>query len=261
MKKTFDSFSFGHSSIKLQKSWNNDLHELFLGTRNKTIIFNFEYTFKHLIKAVSVFIAVIKSKGSVFIVNTNPELSKLVYHVKKNAHSPYLFYSDCGWTNGTLTNWAKVSNKVQTFLSFYHDFDYFLMSNNIHFPKYKKMKKNYKGFTPCFSGLPFALQSKKSNGKLVSADLETQKDFKSLFPNSKPNTQWKPDVIILLSTLNTQSIIKEAYKLNIPIIALVDSNSNVSKITYPIPTNTYSYSFVCFFCTLITKLINKHYFL
>lgn len=237
MKKTFDSFSFGHSSIKLQKSWNNDLHELFLGTRNKTIIFNFEYTFKHLIKALSVFIPVIKSKGSVFIVNTNPELSKLVYHVKKNAHSPYLFYSDCGWTNGTLTNWAKVSNKVQTFLSFYHDFDYFLVSNNIHFPKYKKMKKNYKGF----------------------ADLEAQKDSKSLFSNSKLNTQWKPDVIILLSTLNTQSIIKEAYKLNIPIIALVDSNSNISKITYPIPTNTYSYSFVCFFCTLITKLINKYY--
>ena len=228
----------GHNSIKLQKSWHGDLNKTFLGIKNKTVVFDLKSTLNYLIKALFVFTSIIKSNGSIFIINTNPEFSKLIHHIKKrtSGKKTYLFFSDCGWTNGTLTNWCEVSNKVKTFVNFYYGFDNFLTKNNIHFPNYKKMKKNYKGFLNEFKDNSIEQQS-------YSAEL---------------NKKWKPDLIILLSTENTESIIKEASNLNIPTIALVDSNSTISTITYPIPTNTYSYFFVWFFCRLLTKLLNKY---
>lgn len=240
----FKNLDLGHNSIKLQKSWHGYLSKTFLGSRNKTVIFNSDFTFKYLIKAMSVFIAILKSNGTILIINTNPELSNLVYNVKKNVNSPNVFFNDCGYTNGTLTNWAKVYTKVNTFLNFYQYFDSFLNINNIHFPNYKKMKKNYKGFLK-------RKQHTKDNYVIFKKNKTNKNEIKKLSLN------WRPDVLILLNTENNQSIIKEAYNLKIPIIALVDSNFTISDITYPIPTNTYSYSFVSFFCNLITKLMNK----
>lgn len=140
------NISLGHNSLKLQQSWHSKLNNLFLGTRNKTIILNYKFTLNCLIKALYIFATIIKSNGNILIVNTNPDLSKLIYQVKQNTECKYLFFSDCGWTKGNLTNLKQVHGKIKTFASFYHNFDNFLNENNIHFPNYKKMKKSYKGF-------------------------------------------------------------------------------------------------------------------
>lgn len=258
-----NNVNLGHNSLKLQQAWHGDLTKCFLGARNKTIIFNFNFTLNYLIKAIYIFTLITKSNGDVLLVNTNPELSKLMYHIRKNTKSSHLFFSDCGWVKGSLTNWNQLSNKVKTFTTFYHDFDTFLNENNIHFPNYKKMKKSYKGFL-------------NKHDKLQNRNNEYNKDLIKTLPidhfnstttqnNVKKsgilqlNAKWKPDVIILISTENTESIIEEASSLNIPTIAILDSNSIISNITYPIPTNTYYYSFIWFFSTLITKLSNKYF--
>ena len=268
----YSSLSLGQNSLKLRKSWQGSLNQCFLGARNKTIIFNYKFTLNYLIKALYVFTAISKSNGDILIVNTNPELSKLMYYIKKNTKSCHLFFSDCGWTKGTLTNWSILSNKIKTFVAFYHNFDIFLNENNIYFPNYRKMKKSYKGFI----GRNYNSQvnniihnkneinKKKSfssnnlNKKTVGKGLSLQNHSK-IFHTYKLYSKWKPDIIILISVDNTESIIKEAYKLNIPTIAFLDSNSNVANITYPIPTNTYCYSFVWLFSMLITKLSNKYF--
>ncbi len=268
----YSSLSLGQNSLKLRKSWHDNLNQCFLGARNKTIIFNYKFTLNYLIKAFYVFTAISKSNGDILIVNTNPELSKLMYYIKKNTKSCHLFFSDCGWTKGTLTNWSQLSNKIKTFVTFYHNFDTFLNENNIYFPNYRKMKKSYKGFIARNYNLQvnnIKYNKNKVSNKESSAfsnfnkapfgkGWSLQNHFK-IFHTSKLYSKWKPDIIILISVDNTESIIKEAYKLNIPTIAFLDSNSNVANITYPIPTNTYYYSFVWLFSMLITKLSNKYF--
>ncbi|KAL8142565.1 hypothetical protein V2J09_015597 [Rumex salicifolius] len=64
-----------------------------------------------------------------------------------------------------------------------------------------------------------------------------------------------PDCLVIMDTANKSSVIKEASRLEIPIVGLVDSNmplETYSKITYPIPCND-SAKFVYLFCNLITK--------
>lgn len=265
--------SLGHNSLKLQKSWHSHLSKCYFGHRNKTIIFNFKFTLNYLVKALYVLLTIIKSKGDILIVNNNPELSKLIYHIKKNTHSVHLFFSDCGWTKGTLTNSTQVLNKVNTFINFYHDFDTFLNENNIHFPNYKKMKKNYKGFITQENNIHkidktynFNRESISSNKLKLQLVSPRESEFNQnlnllntgIPQKTKFNLKWKPDLIILFNTKNTESIIKEACSLNIPIIGVLDSNANISSITYPIPMNTYSYSFLWFLSTVITKFINKY---
>lgn len=255
--------NLGHNSLKLQKAWHGSLSKCFFGARNKTIIFNFDFTLNYLIKVMYVFTVITRANGDVLFVNTNPELSKLMYHIRKNTKSSHLFFSDCGWVKGTLTNWNQLSNKVKTFITFYHDFDGFLNENNIHFPNYKKMKKSYKGFLVNDKNSQVSNNEYNKNfiGEKKKLSVDNFHSTQNGAENAdvlRLNAKWKPDVIILISTENTESIIKEASGLNIPIIAILDSNSNISNITYPIPTNTYYYSFIWFFSTLITKLSNKY---
>lgn len=258
-----NNMNLGHNSLKLQKSWHGNLSNFFIGTRNKTIILNYKYTLNCLIKALYIFTAIIKCNGNVLIVNTNPELSKLMYHIKKNTYCLRLFFSDCGWTKGTLTNWGQVFSKIKTFINFYRNFDIFLNENNIYFPNYRKMKKNYKGFLNKNTNLQNSNTKHNMNifpekEKLHAYNYISEKN--SVDHSCALSFNWKPDIIILMSTTNAESIINEASSTNIPVIAFLDSNSNTRNITYPIPTNTYYYFFIWFFFNFLTKLNNKLYY-
>jgi len=66
-----------------------------------------------------------------------------------------------------------------------------------------------------------------------------------------------PDLIIILNVDDNISIIKEATLLNIPVIALVDSNNNPNTITYPLPSNNESYKVKSFFLNYFTKVVNN----
>ena len=110
-----NKLNLGHTNLKLKKSWHNHLNNFFLGNRNNTTIFDYKFTYIYIAKALHIFTCIFKSKGNILIINTNPELSKVVYHMKKNIKSKNIFFSDCGFTKGTLTNSQKVFNKIKTF--------------------------------------------------------------------------------------------------------------------------------------------------
>ena len=193
-----------------------------------------------------------------------------MHHIKKNTKSSKIFYSDCHWVGGTLTNWVQISQSVITFKNFYKKFDDFLVNNNINFPRYKKMKKSFQGFINLEKNIDLVLtlgndqRVKQAKEKSLEAEKTVLKLAKTKFTFKKKNytefteLNWKPDLIFLLDSNNTESIIKEACNLQIPIIALTDSNTNISNITYPIPTNTNSFFFAWFCLDYITKLVNKY---
>jgi ribosomal protein S2 len=238
---TDDKTNLHDNNSYIKKLSSKNLNKYYLRNRNNSVIFTRKFLFNYFTMALHIFMHVLKMKGNILIINTNPELSKLAYHIKKNIYNQNfkllknnIFFSDCGWTNGTLTNSNKVFNKIKTFRNFYMNYNTFLLENNIIFPAYTKLKKNYKGFIPNYS----------NNDKITS--LHIKNDF-------------KPDLIVFLSITNCKPIIKEANSLNIPIIGFVDNNSFIDDIQYPIFGNTRFYLLIWFFFTLITKITNYTY--
>ena len=239
-----DRINLGHTNLKLKKNWQLNLNKYYLGERNNTVIFDYKFLNFYLTKAIFIFIFILQNKGSVLIINTNPELSKLVYFLKKKLQTIIelnkfkfklnIFFIDSGSVKGTLTNWGKIFNIIKTFINFHADYNSFQSKNNIHLNNYKKMKKNYKGFMPFFSSL-----SKTKHLNITTL-----------------NSKSKPDLIVFMTTKNATSIIKEAKKLNIPVIAFIDSNDPILNICYPIPVNVFFYPVIWFFFCLVTKILN-----
>jgi small subunit ribosomal protein S2 len=131
------------------------------------------------------------------------------------------------WIGGTLTNWKQISKSVLTFAKFSERCENFLIKNNIDFPKYVRVKK-------CFQGLLY-----KENQKMLLAFNQ------------------KPDLIFLINPNENQTILNEAYRLHIPVIAFTESNTNPKEITYSIPVNNYSMKFI-YYC--LKKIIKMSHF-
>lgn len=224
----------GHKSINLSKKkyW-HPLMSPFLGAiRNKTAILTNSLARKSLLRAFYLIALVVKSGGNILIVNTNPEYFTLSKNISiltlgntsnqfqnsisknfKNLNASNISYCSFKWVGGTLTNWKQISKSVLTFAKFSQRCESFLYNHNINFPRYNKIKT-------CFQGL----LTKKFN-KTLLAFYE------------------KPDLIFLVNPNENRNVIAEANKLHIPIVALVESNTNLHGISYPIPCNIYSMTF------------------
>jgi small subunit ribosomal protein S2 len=64
-----------------------------------------------------------------------------------------------------------------------------------------------------------------------------------------------PDLVVIIDTLRENIAVKEAIKLDIPIIAIVDSNSDPDGITYPVPGNDDAIKAINLYCDLFTNAV------
>lgn len=249
--KSFNKgINFGHKSIKLPKTnyWHPLMSDYFLGVRHNVSILNTQQTLKCLLRAFHIVALILKQKGRILIVNTNPEFfrlcnnlttitlngkdqresaqlsSKLPLKNYKELRTPLISYVNYKWIGGTLTNWKQISKSVLTFAKFSERCESFLFKNGIDFPRYNKIKK-------CFQGLLY-----KQDHKMVFAFNE------------------KPDLLFLLNPNENQNIMNEAYRLHIPVIAFTESSTNPKGITYPIPVNNYSIKFIYYCLKKIIKM-------
>lgn len=266
--------NFGHKSIKLAKTnfWHPLMSDYFLGIRQNVSLFSTQQTLKCLLRAFHIIALILRQKGRILIINTNPEFFRLCnnltnmtligkykapeenlafpqskiedsqsqWFIERTANefsqlntktsnyrslkTPLISYVSYKWIGGTLTNWKQISKSVLTFAKFSERCVKFLVKNGIDFPKYTRVKK-------CFQGLLY-----KENQKM------------SLAFNQKP------DLIFLINPNENQSILNEAYRLHIPVIAFTESSTNPKEINYPIPVNNYSIKFIYFCLKKIIKM-------
>ena len=266
--------NFGHKSIKLAKTnfWHPLMSDYFLGIRQNVSLFSTQQTLKCLLRAFHIIALILRQKGRILIINTNPEFFRLCnnltnmtligkytapaenlafpqskiedsqsqWFIERTANefsqlntktsnyrslkTPLISYVSYKWIGGTLTNWKQISKSVLTFAKFSERCEKFLVKNGIDFPKYTRVKK-------CFQGLLH-----KENQKM------------SLAFNQKP------DLIFLINPNENQSILNEAYRLHIPVIAFTESSTNPKEINYPIPVNNYSIKFIYFCLKKIIKM-------
>ena len=202
---------FGHQ----QRFWNPKMESFIFDTRKKISIIDLEIT-KELLNAAASKAEEICSKGNkVLFVGTKRSASKTI---RESASSLGLPYIDKRWLGGTLTNWKTIRGSIRRLI----DIEELQSSGRIN----KLSKKE-------------AVDIAKEYAKL-DASVGGIKDMKGL-----------PDALFVIDVAHEKIAVTEARKMRIPIIALVDTNSNPDGIDHIIPGNDDAIRSI----RLITKVI------
>jgi len=202
---------FGHQ----QRFWNPKMESFIFDTRKKISIINLEIT-KECLNAASSKAEEICSKGNrVLFVGTKRSASKTI---RESASALGLPYIDKRWLGGTLTNWKTIRGSIRRLI----DIEELQSSGRIN----KLSKKE-------------AVDITKEYEKL-NASVGGIKDMKGL-----------PDALFVIDVAHEKIAVTEAKKMGIPIIALVDTNSDPDGIDHIIPGNDDAIRSI----RLITKVI------
>lgn len=198
--------------------------------------------------------SIVSKKAHILFLNTNPEFNQLNSLTATQCHQVYI---NNKWVGGTLTNWKQISKLIESYL----EQKYSKLQKKRYFEKLnvlfqgfdeKKILKNLK--------LQKALITIKHKKLLKIPRISKLKKFKTN-PNLKvlKNKKLKmdrPNVLVVLNPDDNRIAIKEATFLKIPVIAFVNSNSNLKGITFPIICNNKDFKFLFFALNFIVKILN-----
>jgi small subunit ribosomal protein S2 len=188
---------FGHQ----QRFWNPKMEQYIYDTRKQLSIINLDLTQEHLNAAASKVEEICSKGNKILFVGTKRSASKTI---KDEASSIGLPYVDKRWLGGTLTNWKTIRGSIRRLL----DIEEMISSGRIE----KLIKKE-------------AVEIQKEHTKL-EASVGGIKDMKGL-----------PDAIFVIDVKYEKIAVLEAKKMGIPVIALVDTNSDPDGIDVIIPGN------------------------
>jgi len=203
---------FGHQ----QRFWNPKMESFIFDTRKKISIINLEMTQECLNAAASKAEEICSKGNRILFVGTKRSASKTI---KESASAIGLPYIDKRWLGGTLTNWKTIRGSIRRLI----DIEELQSSGRIN----KLSKKE-------------AVDITKEYEKL-EASVGGIKDMKGL-----------PDALFVVDVAYEKIAVTEAKKMGIPIIALVDTNSNPEGIEHIIPGNDDAIRSI----RLITKVIS-----
>ena len=158
--------------------------------------------------------------GKVLFISTKKQASEAIASLAKDTDQYYVNYR---WLGGMLTNWGTISNSIKKLQKINID----LTSEN-------------RGFT------------KK---ELLKMSVQRDKLQRSLGGISEMKKV--PDLVFIIDTNYESLAIKESIKLGIPIIAILDTNSNPEGIDFPIPGNDDARRAIDLYCNLIKETINS----
>ena len=202
---------FGHQ----QRFWNPKMEQYIFDTRKQISIINLDMTQEHLNAAASKVEDICSKGNKVLFVGTKRSASKTV---KEEASAIGLPYVNKRWLGGTLTNWKTIRGSIRRL----QDIEEMISSGRIE----KLIKKE-------------AVEIQKEYTKL-EASVGGIKDMKGL-----------PDAIFVIDVKYEKIAVLEAKKMGIPVIALVDTNSDPDGIDMVIPGNDDAIRSI----RLITKII------
>ncbi len=203
---------FGH----YPRRWNPKMAPYIFGIRNGVHIIHLEKTVVLLHKALSTIRDVVSQGGRVLFVGTKPQASAIVAESAKKCGQ---YYVNHRWLGGMLTNWKTISLSI------------------------KRLKDLDK------------LLEEKADLTLTKKELlkiERERDKLNLTLGGIREMGGRPDLLIVLDVNKDHIAIQEAQRLNIPIIGILDSNSNPDGVTLPIPGNDDATRSISLYCDLFS---------
>jgi small subunit ribosomal protein S2 len=196
--------------------WNPKMRNYIYGSRNGIHIIDLSQTVPLLHQALVTVADAVAKGGRVLFVGTKRSAAEQVADAAKRSAQ---YYVNSRWLGGTLTNWKTISHSIKTLRTV----DETLGKENSGLTK-REM-----------------LELTRSKEKLDKA-LGGIKDMGGT-----------PDLLFVIDTNKEQIAIKEANRLGIPVIAVIDTNSDPAGVTFPIPGNDDAGRAVALYCDLISR--------
>lgn len=205
---------FGHKTSR----WNPKMEPYIFGVRDKVHIIDLQQTVPLLELALKQVYETVKNNGKILFVGSKVQAKDLVAEYAEQCGQ---FYINSRWLGGTLTNWDTISKSIKKLDSI---------------ERILNDEKKSAGYT------------KK---ELLDLSKKRDKLLKSLSGIRKINGY--PDLLVIIDTNKEHLAVEEANKLGIPIVAVVDSNSNPDRVNFPVPGNDDAIRSIRFYCDLFAK--------
>ena len=200
------------------RRWNPKMGPYLFGVRNGIHIIDLEQTVPMLDQAVKAVRDVAASGGRVLFVGTKRAASDKIADAAKRCGQ---YYVNHRWLGGMLTNWKTISNSIKRL----RDIE-------------EKLGGEAQGLTK-----KELLMMTRDRDKLERA-LGGIKDMGG-----------QPDILVVIDTNKEALAVKEANKLGIPVVAVLDSNSSPEGITYPVPGNDDAIRAIQLYCDLFSGAV------
>ena len=206
---------FGHQT----RFWNPKMEQYIFGARNKIHIVNLEKTLPMFLEAQEAVRRLVANKGTVLFVGTKRQAREIIREEATRAGMPFV---DHRWLGGMLTN-------------------------------YKTVKQSIKRLEEKTAALENAAESGFGKKEILEMQRDVEKLERSL--GGIKNMKGLPDAIFVIDTGYQKGTLVEAEKLDIPVIAVVDTNNSPDGVKYVIPGNDDSAKAIRLYCRGIADAV------
>ena len=197
------------------RRWNPKMESFLFGERNDIHIIDLQQTVPMLHQAMVSIRNTIASGGRILFVGTKRQATDRIAEAARKCGQ---YYVNHRWLGGTMTNWRTVSNSIKRLRSLD-----------------EKLSDDVQGFT------------KK---ELLGLTREREKLERAL--GGIKEMGGLPDILFVIDTNKESIAVAEANKLGIPVVGVIDSNSDPKGIDYPIPGNDDASRSIQLYCDLIS---------
>jgi small subunit ribosomal protein S2 len=188
------------------------------GARNGIHIIDLEQTMPMLHQGLQAIRDAVSAGGRVLLVGTKRQAQEPIAEAAKRCGQYYVNYR---WLGGMLTNWKTITGSIK---------------------RLRQIDETLSGDTQGLTKKE-VLEITRDRDKLERA-LGGIKDMGGL-----------PDILFIIDTNKEKLAVEEAVKLGIPVIAVLDSNSDPTGVTYPIPGNDDAIRAITLYCDLIAGAV------
>ncbi|MBN9063580.1 MAG: 30S ribosomal protein S2 [Rhizobiales bacterium 65-9] len=205
---------FGHQSHR----WNPKMAQYIFGTRNNIHIIDLAQTVPMLHRALQQVSDTVAKGGRVLFVGTKRGASEAIAEAAKKSAQ---YFVNARWLGGTLTNWKTVSASIA---------------------RLRKVDELLAG------GAGAAGLTKKERLMLSREKAKLERALGGI-----KEMGGVPELLFVIDTNKEQLAIKEARRLNIPVVAIVDTNCDPDGITFPVPANDDAGRAIALYCDLVAR--------
>lgn len=207
---------FGHHTHR----WNPKMRQYIFGVRNGIHIMDLQQTVPMLEQAVKAMRDIVANGGRALFVGTKRQASQKIAESAKRCGQ---YYVNHRWLGGMMTNWQTISKSIKRL----DELDAIFNSEDE--------------------------QAKRTKKELLLLTRERDKLQASI--GGIREMGGKPDVLFIVDTTMEDIAVKEANKLGIPVIAIVDTNASPDGVDYIIPGNDDALRAIDLYCDLMADAV------
>ncbi|MCC7428296.1 MAG: 30S ribosomal protein S2 [Alphaproteobacteria bacterium] len=200
------------------RRWNPRMAPYLYGVRNQIHIIDLQQTVPLLHRAMQAVRDAVAGRGRVLFVGTKRSAQDYVAEAAKRCGQ---YYVNHRWLGGMLTNWKTIQNSIKRL----RDIE-------------EQLGQEQSGLT-----------------KKETLNLSRERDKLERALGGIKEMGGLPDILVVIDTNKEKIAIQEANTLGLPVVAILDSNSDPRGVTYPVPGNDDATRAISLYCDLISSAV------